>query len=186
MSKRNLSEKIKLQSYNDMFGEDENTEIVVQEQIKDVALSELHTFKNHPFRKAKKYDYPIDNVALVFYNLNPVDFTQEETKNFALFYEILNNTGRSNYLEKFVSQLKSSDCFDFLYQYLETGKNTDEYINKLATGWPEFVSVILKNEKYTEQQIHQFCVCFVSYLSNEMMAEINLDSYHDGNSKKQD
>ena len=44
MSKRNLSEKIKLQSYNDMFGEDENTEIVVQEQIKDVALSELHTF----------------------------------------------------------------------------------------------------------------------------------------------
>ena len=47
MSKRNLSEKIKLQSYNDMFGEDENTEIVVQEQIKDVALSELYTFKNH-------------------------------------------------------------------------------------------------------------------------------------------
>ena len=33
MSKRNLSEKIKLQSYNDMFGEDENTEIVVQEQM---------------------------------------------------------------------------------------------------------------------------------------------------------
>ena len=50
MSKRNLSEKIKLQSYNDMFGEDENTEIVVQEQIKEVALSELHTFKNHPFK----------------------------------------------------------------------------------------------------------------------------------------
>ncbi len=36
-------------------------------------------------RKAKKYDYPIDNVALVFSNLNPVDFTQEETKNFSLF-----------------------------------------------------------------------------------------------------
>ena len=31
-------------------------------------------------RKAKKYDYPIDNVALVFSNLNPVDFTQEETR----------------------------------------------------------------------------------------------------------
>jgi len=50
MSKRNLGEKIKLQSYNDMFGEDENAEVIVQEQIKDVALSELHTFKNHPFR----------------------------------------------------------------------------------------------------------------------------------------
>lgn len=50
MSKRNLGEKIKLQSYNDMFGEEENVEVIVQEQIKDVALSELHTFKNHPFK----------------------------------------------------------------------------------------------------------------------------------------
>ena len=50
MSKRNLGEKIKLQSYNDMFGEDENAEVIVQEQIKDVALTELHTFKNHPFK----------------------------------------------------------------------------------------------------------------------------------------
>lgn len=127
-------------------------------------------------RKAKKYDYPIDNVALVFSNLNPVDFTQEETKNFALFYEILNNTERSNYLDEFLSQLKSSDCFDFLYQYLEIGKNTDEYIIKLVNGWPEFVSAILIYDKFTEQQIHQFCVCFVSYLSNEMIEKINKDN----------
>lgn len=50
MSKRNLGERIKLQSYGDMFGEDTETEVVVSEQIKDVALSELHTFKNHPFK----------------------------------------------------------------------------------------------------------------------------------------
>ena len=50
MSKRNLGERIKLQSYEDMFGEDTETEVVVSEQIKDVALSELHTFKNHPFK----------------------------------------------------------------------------------------------------------------------------------------
>lgn len=50
MSKRNLGEKIKLQSYNDMFGEDESAEVIVQEQIKDVALTELHPFRNHPFK----------------------------------------------------------------------------------------------------------------------------------------
>lgn len=50
MSKRNLGEKIKLQSYSDMFGEEEKTEVIVQEQIKDVALTELHPFKNHPFK----------------------------------------------------------------------------------------------------------------------------------------
>lgn len=48
MNKRNLGEKIKLQSYADMFGNE--TENVALEQIKDVALSELHAFKNHPFK----------------------------------------------------------------------------------------------------------------------------------------
>lgn len=33
-----------------MFGEDTEAEVVVSEQIKDVALSELHPFKNHPFK----------------------------------------------------------------------------------------------------------------------------------------
>lgn len=50
MSKRNLGEKIKLQSYGDMFGEETENEVVVSEQIKYVALTELHTFKNHPFK----------------------------------------------------------------------------------------------------------------------------------------
>ncbi|WP_075721799.1 ParB/RepB/Spo0J family partition protein [Roseburia sp. 499] len=50
MSKRNLGERIKLQSYGEMFGEEKETEVIVSEQIKDVALSELHPFKNHPFK----------------------------------------------------------------------------------------------------------------------------------------
>lgn len=48
MNRRNLGEKIKLQSYADMFGNE--TENIVLEQIKDVALSELHEFENHPFK----------------------------------------------------------------------------------------------------------------------------------------
>lgn len=52
MSKRNLGSKIKLSSYDDMFGVNvaENENVNVENQIKDVALSELHPFKNHPFK----------------------------------------------------------------------------------------------------------------------------------------
>lgn len=52
MSKRNLGEKIKLSSYDDMFEtvENEKDAIVVGDQIKEVALSELYPFKNHPFK----------------------------------------------------------------------------------------------------------------------------------------
>lgn len=54
MSKRNLGEKIKLTSYDDMFGDDVSTSSPVdlkqEGQIVDVPLEELHTFENHPFR----------------------------------------------------------------------------------------------------------------------------------------
>ena len=48
MSKRNLGEKIKLASYEDMFGGVEEA-VVVDGEIKEILLSELHTFKDHPF-----------------------------------------------------------------------------------------------------------------------------------------
>ena len=53
MSKRNLGEKIKLSSYEDMFGMEEaettdNSE--VKGQIVDLPIVDLHTFENHPFR----------------------------------------------------------------------------------------------------------------------------------------
>lgn len=55
MSKRSLVDKVKLTSVEDMFGlTDEPTmgQIVpnLDGQVVDVPLSELHTFKNHPFR----------------------------------------------------------------------------------------------------------------------------------------
>lgn len=54
MSKRNIGEKIKLSTYDDMFGVDEATssplDLKSDGQIVDVSLEDLHTFENHPFR----------------------------------------------------------------------------------------------------------------------------------------
>ena len=54
MSKRNLGEKIKLTSYDDMFGDDvlasSPVDLKQEGQIVDVPLEKLHTFENHPFR----------------------------------------------------------------------------------------------------------------------------------------
>lgn len=53
MSKRGIGEKIKLSSYEDMFGtEEENVSGALDSkgQIVDIPIAELHTFKNHPFR----------------------------------------------------------------------------------------------------------------------------------------
>ena len=56
MSSKGISQRIKLQSFDDMFGAEEKTEAVgtddkpVDGQIVEMPLSELHSFKNHPFR----------------------------------------------------------------------------------------------------------------------------------------
>lgn len=54
MNKRTRGEKIKLASYDDLFGTEETTISPVDQklygQIVEVPLDELHTFKNHPFR----------------------------------------------------------------------------------------------------------------------------------------
>lgn len=49
MSRRNLGEKIKLTSYDDMFGSVDENEVVSGGDIKEIPLTELHTFKDHPF-----------------------------------------------------------------------------------------------------------------------------------------
>lgn len=49
MSRRNLGEKIKLTSYDDMFGSADENEVVSGGDIKEIPLTELHTFKDHPF-----------------------------------------------------------------------------------------------------------------------------------------
>ena len=46
MSSRS-AEKIKIASFDDLFGESVETGV---EQIINVKLSDLHTFKNHPFK----------------------------------------------------------------------------------------------------------------------------------------
>lgn len=49
MSRRNLSEKIKLQSYDDLFGISEVNDEKMNGDIKEISLKELYAFKDHPF-----------------------------------------------------------------------------------------------------------------------------------------
>lgn len=52
MAKRNFGEKIKLSTYDEMFGTESigHDDQKSEGQIINVPLSELHTFENHPFR----------------------------------------------------------------------------------------------------------------------------------------
>ena len=66
-TKESLADKLKLTSYSEMFGLGDNlgeNESKEEGQIIEVPLSELHTFKNHPFRvlEDEKMDETVESI----------------------------------------------------------------------------------------------------------------------------
>lgn len=53
MSKNGSALKVKLSSYDELFGANAPAATSDKNQIVNVALSELHTFQNHPFKVKK-------------------------------------------------------------------------------------------------------------------------------------
>lgn len=64
MNKRSLGDRIKLSSYDDMFGTNEDTKESAGDSIKEVDLSDLHPFENHPFKVSddEKMDEMVESV----------------------------------------------------------------------------------------------------------------------------
>ena len=48
--RKGSASKIQLNSFDDLFGSEMKQEISASEQVMELALDDLHTFKNHPFR----------------------------------------------------------------------------------------------------------------------------------------
>lgn len=50
MSRTKALEKVKLTSFDDLFGGREAEKAAEARDVKEIALSELHEFHNHPFQ----------------------------------------------------------------------------------------------------------------------------------------
>lgn len=127
-------------------------------------------------QKAKKYDYLLDNVSLVILNLEKKHFKQPEILNFIVFHEILKEEKYKEYLNTFVSWLSTNNYFDFIYQYLEWTDDKKIFISKVCLRWNNLFFDILKNANYTDKQLHDLCVLFVSFLDKNMLEKINIDN----------
>lgn len=126
-------------------------------------------------KKAKGYEYPIDNMRLVLENLSVANFEQEETRNFALFQEILKNGKAELFLQCFMTQIQTCNCFEFLYGYLKRGQDIKIFLVQLCKRWNMFFECLLKESVLSENQIHEFAIQLVSILEFDDLVVINIE-----------
>lgn len=124
-------------------------------------------------KKAKEYTYQLKSPRMVVSRLRLVDFNQEEILNFDLLTFLLHTQSNTEYLERFVNQLKETENFKFIGAYFDVTNEMSAFIKCLNTKWPEIFNLALHRNSLTEQQIRQYSIFSIYYSDDNIIKNVN-------------
>ena len=132
-------------------------------------------------RRGAEYSYSLRDPKKVIESpvLRQIDFEQEETLNFDLLECLLHNSTEPKhafYLKTLISQLKSTENFDFISKYYDTGKERKQFVIRLNEQWTEFFSVINERNTLSPTQIRQFSIDTLYYCDEPLINAVNVDN----------
>ncbi len=132
-------------------------------------------------RRGAEYSYSLREPKKVIESpvLRQIDFEQEETLNFDLLECLLHNSTEPKhalYLKTLISQLKSTDNFDFISKYYDTGKERTQFVIRVNEEWAEFFSDVLESETLPITQIRQFSIDTLYYSDEQSINAVNVDN----------
>ncbi len=126
-------------------------------------------------KKAKDYNYQLNNPQLVISRLKLVDFDQEEILNFDLFTYLLHTMSHIEYIERFIDQLKSTKNFRFIGAYFDTTTELPSLIKLLNKRWSEMFLTVLNERSLTEKQIRRYSIYSIYYSDDAIIELVNKD-----------
>lgn len=124
-------------------------------------------------KKAGKYTYKLKAPKMVFDKLKLVDFEQEETLNNDLLDYMILNARESEELSRLIAQVKNSEKYDFLEQFLENTENKQTLIPVLNEKWPELFSEVLNGRKMSMHSIRELSISILYYSDDDSILRIN-------------
>ncbi len=127
-------------------------------------------------KKAKEYTYQLKNPKLVVSRLRLVDFDQEEILNFDLLTYLLHSLSNTEYIERFIDQLKNTKNFKFIGAYFDITSELSSYIKYLNIKWSEMLLTALNEHSLTEQQVRRYSICSIYYSDDEIIESVNKDN----------
>lgn len=127
-------------------------------------------------KKAKEYTYQLKNPQLVVSYLSLVDFEQEEVLNFDLLTYLLHSLSHTEYIERFIVQLKNTKNFKFIGAYFDITTELPTYVRYLNTGWSEMFLTVLNEHSLSEKQIRRYSIYSIYYSDDNIIELVNKDN----------
>ena len=124
-------------------------------------------------KKAKEYTYQLKSPQMVVSRLRLVDFDQEEILNFDLLTFLLRTQSYTEYLERFLKQLKDTENFKFIGAYFDATNEMPAFIKCLNAKWTEIFNSALRRNGLTEQQIRQYSIFSLYYSDDNIIKNVN-------------
>ena len=127
---------------------------------------------------AKDYNYNLNNPELIVTRLNLFDFKNEEILNFDLLEYLLNNKNDYNeYLNKFLEQLKVTQNFNFIDEFLELEISIESFIKSTNLIWPSIFEDIIDNSNFNNVLKKQYAIYLLYYSSDNDLSNLNMNDY---------
>lgn len=124
-------------------------------------------------KKAKEYAYRLKNPQMIVSRLRLVDFDQEEILNFDLLTFLLHTQSHTEYLERFLDQLKETENFKFIGAYFDVTNEMPAFIRCLNIRWPEMFNLALQQNGLTGRQIRRYSIYSIYYSDDNTIKSIN-------------
>ncbi|WP_368634093.1 hypothetical protein [Kurthia gibsonii] len=127
---------------------------------------------------AKEYKYKLNNPGLVVTRLNVHDFKNEEILNFDLLSFLLDNKNvYKAFLNEFIQQLKVTQNFKFIEEFLELIIDIEKFINVINNIWSNIFEDILDNSNFNGVLKKQFVIYLLYYSSENDLLKLNSNGY---------
>jgi len=125
-----------------------------------------------------EYTYPLKEPKKILESplLNENDFEEIEVLNFDLFNYLLENISvpkYSNYIEVLITQLKTSNNFDFASKYYAQHTQNITFIKNINEFWNDYFSIACEELSLTESQLKQFSIDALYHCDSKLIEAVN-------------
>lgn len=125
-------------------------------------------------KRPKAWTYEIDDSKLVISRLKEVDFDETEILNFDIFKKLIESPKYTNYLIRFIDQLRKKQNFKFISDYINSQPRYAAMpVEKINRYWTTFIEEMYTRPEFTYEQKKDYIIETLIFCNDEEINNVN-------------